>query len=137
MPSNTEITVSQLQRLVGLPNAPTLIDVRIPDDIAADPRFMPCAEFRSHKDVASWARAYQGANVVVSCQRGLKLSQGVAAWLRTEGIDAQTLEGGHEAWCDAGAPLIDPAHLPARQADGTTLWVTRARPKIDRIACPG
>lgn len=33
MPSPTEITVAQLSRLVGLPNAPALVDVRI-DDIA-------------------------------------------------------------------------------------------------------
>jgi hypothetical protein len=26
--------------------------------------------------------------------------------------------------------------LPARDAKGRTVWVTRARPKIDRIACP-
>ena len=26
--------------------------------------------------------------------------------------------------------------LPARDAQGRTVWVTRARPKIDRIACP-
>jgi hypothetical protein len=26
--------------------------------------------------------------------------------------------------------------VPARDAAGRTLWVTRARPKIDRIACP-
>ncbi len=28
------------------------------------------------------------------------------------------------------------ARLPRRHADGRTWWVTRARPKVDRIACP-
>ncbi|TIT25668.1 MAG: sulfurtransferase, partial [Mesorhizobium sp.] len=32
MPSTTEITVQQLSRLVGLPDAPVLIDVRIDED---------------------------------------------------------------------------------------------------------
>jgi len=30
MPSTTEITVSQLSRLIGLPQAPIIIDVRAP-----------------------------------------------------------------------------------------------------------
>jgi hypothetical protein len=64
------------------------------------------------------------------------LSQGVAAWLRTRGIDAQSLEGGYLAWRAAGQPLVKPDKLPARDAAGRTVWVTRARPKVDRIACP-
>ncbi|MFC0339874.1 chromate resistance protein ChrB domain-containing protein, partial [Paracoccus niistensis] len=46
------------------------------------------------------------------------------------------LEGGFQAWQEAGLPLINPESLPARDARGRTVWVTRARPKIDRIACP-
>ena len=38
MPSAISITASQLSRLVGLPGAPTIIDVRTPDDFNADPR---------------------------------------------------------------------------------------------------
>ena len=66
----------------------------------------------------------------------MKLSQGVAAWLRHEGVDADSLEGGHEAWRDAKGLLVSPAKLPERDTQGRTLWVTRARPKVDRIACP-
>jgi hypothetical protein len=32
--------------------------------------------------------------------------------------------------------LVTPAQLPQRDAAGRTLWVTRHRPKVDRIACP-
>jgi transposase len=32
--------------------------------------------------------------------------------------------------------MITPAKLPSRDAQGRTVWVTRARPKVDRIACP-
>ena len=41
MPSTTAITVSQLSRLVGLPGAPVIIDVRIDEDFDADPRLRP------------------------------------------------------------------------------------------------
>ncbi len=136
MSSSTQITAAQLSRLVGLPDAPTLIDVRIPDDVAVDPRILPNAGQRSHKTVADWAGDYAGARVVVVCQRGLKLSEGVAAWLRHEGVAAESLEGGFEAWRDAGGLLVSTGKLPPRDAAGRTLWVTRARPKVDRIACP-
>lgn len=136
MPSPTEISVSQLSRLVGTPDAPEIIDVRIDDDCAADPRLMPASIRKPFAAVAEWASAYAGRRVVVSCQRGLKLSQGVAAWLRHSGCDATSLEGGFEAWRAAGEPLIALSSFPPRDAEGRTLWVTRARPKIDRIACP-
>ena len=136
MPSTTEITVPQLARLVGLPNAPVIVDVRVEEDITADPRLLPASRLRKFPDVATWAPDCVGRSIVVTCQKGLKLSQGVAAWLRHEGIDAQTLEGGFEAWRNAGELLVRTAKLPAPDAKGRTVWVTRARPKIDRVACP-
>jgi rhodanese-related sulfurtransferase len=136
MPSPTEITVSQLSRLIGLPGAPAIVDVRIDEDYAADPRLMPGSRRRDYRDCQAWASAYQGRTVVVSCQKGLKLSQGAAAWMRHAGIDAQTLQGGFEAWKAGEQLLVRTDKLPARDDHGRTVWVTRARPKIDRIACP-
>ena len=40
------------------------------------------------------------------------------------------------AWAKAGLPMVPEAKLPPRDARGRTVWVTRSRPKIDRIACP-
>jgi rhodanese-related sulfurtransferase len=136
MSSNTEITSSQLIRLIGLPAAPTIIDVRTPDDFNADPRLLPTAIRRDYQTVAVWASDVAGRDVVVVCQRGLKLSQGVTAWLLHHGIKAETLEGGFEAWRAAGGPLVTTHKLPPRDDAGRTVWVTRARPKVDRIACP-
>ncbi len=136
MPIPDSITAAQLGRLVGTPDAPTLIDVRIAEDHAADPRMLPASLRRDHRDVASWAGDFAGRAVAVICQRGLKLSQGVAAWLRHAGARAENLEGGFDAWVQSGAPLVAPQHVPTRDPQGRTLWVTRTRPKIDRIACP-
>lgn len=130
------ISPQQLARLIGTGEAPVLIDVRMDDDFAADPRLLPAAERRDFRQVADWAPAYVGQQAVVICQKGLKLSEGVAAWLRQEGIAAEVLEGGHLAWTGAGQMLVKDNALPARDAKGRTIWVTRARPKIDRIACP-
>lgn len=136
MPSNTEITTSQLIRLVGMPEAPAMIDVRTPDDFNADPRLLPAAIRRDFKTVVNWAAEFARRDVVVVCQKGLKLSQGVAAWLRQHGARAETLEGGFEAWRAAGGLLVKTDKLPPRDDAGRTVWVTRARPKVDRIACP-
>jgi rhodanese-related sulfurtransferase len=136
MTSSTEIAIAQLSRLVGVPDAPLVIDVRTPDDFAADPRLIPGAIRLPHETASSWASRFRGRRVVVSCQRGLKLSQGTAAWLRHEGADAESLEGGHEAWRAAAQPLAKLDALPARDPQGRTVWVTRTRPKVDRIACP-
>jgi rhodanese-related sulfurtransferase len=139
------ITPTQLSRLIGTADAPLIVDVRTDEDLALDPRSLPGSLRRDHRTVASWAapgfdgpsrRGLADRAVAVVCQRGLKLSQGVAAWLRHAGIRAESLEGGFEAWSAAKGLLLRPDHLPLRDGEGRTLWVTRARPKIDRIACP-
>ncbi|GGC33332.1 sulfurtransferase [Siccirubricoccus deserti] len=136
MTAPNEITPAQLARRIGLPDAPLLIDVRLPEDVARDPRQLPAAIARDHRGVVGWAPALAGRTAVVVCQHGQKLSQGTAAWLRHEGIAAEVLDGGFAAWAAAGLPLLRPDRIPPRDAQGRTLWVTRARPKVDRIACP-
>ena len=136
MSSINTISVEQLARLVGTPKSPALVDVRIDDDFQADPRLLPASLRRPHAKVTQWAQEFRGRSVVVLCQSGEKLSHGVAAWLRHEGVPADALEGGFEAWKAAELPLVPEARLPKRDAQGRTLWVTRERPKIDRIACP-
>ena len=137
MSSINTVSPDKLVRLIGTPRCPILIDVRTQEDFAADPRFIPGAIRRGHADVADWAGAFAGRAGIVICHKGQKLSQGVAAWLRHAGAaSAEVLEGGHVAWAQAKLPLVPEAKLPPRDAQGRTIWVTRARPKVDRIACP-
>jgi rhodanese-related sulfurtransferase len=130
------ITPAQLSRLIGTPDAPRIVDVRIDDDHSADPRMLPGSVRLSHRTVAAWAGEFTGQSVTVVCQRGQKLSQGAAAWLRHAGARAESLEGGFEAWKQSKGMLVEPTHVPKRDEQGRTVWVTRVRPKIDRIACP-
>jgi rhodanese-related sulfurtransferase len=136
MSSINTISPDKLARLIGTPKCPALIDVCTAEDFACDPRLIPGAVRRPWSEVAEWAHEFSGRSVIVICQKGLKLSQGVAAWLRHMGVPADTLEGGVLAWARAGLPMVPEAKLPRRDARGRTLWVTRARPKVDRIACP-
>ena len=130
------ITAAQLSRLIGTPDAPLVLDVRTADDRADDPRMLPAGSLRDYRTVSAWAGGYADKAVVVVCRHGGKLSQGIAAWLRQAGARAEYLEGGLDAWSQAAGLLIRPNHIPPRNAQGQTLWVARARPKIDRIACP-
>ncbi|CAL78188.1 conserved hypothetical protein; putative thiosulfate sulfurtransferase (ChrB/GlpE-like) [Bradyrhizobium sp. ORS 278] len=136
MSSFASISPDKLIRLIGTPQAPLLIDVRTVEDFAADPRLVPGAIQRPALEAPQWSTEFAGRSVVVICQRGAKLSHGAAAWLRVAKATAENLEGGFEAWNAAGFPLVPADRLPPRDADGRTVWVTRARPKIDRIACP-
>ena len=136
MSSYTTISPDKLARLIGTAKMPALIDVRTDEDFAADPRLIPGAVRRSHQQAADWGEAFAGRSAIIICQRGLKLSEGTAAWLRHLHATAESLEGGFESWKSAKLPLVPAAKLPARDGQGRTVWVTRARPKIDRIACP-
>jgi rhodanese-related sulfurtransferase len=133
--STTEITVSQLSRLIGLPRLPVIVDVRADEEFASDPRLIPGSRRTATAHVA-WGREYAGQSVIVVCKDGLHLSQGIGALMRQQGIDAQTLEGGYDAWCDSGQPLLRADKVPKPDEAGRTIWVTRARPKVVRIACP-
>lgn len=136
MPAPNAISFDNLARIIGTPRAPRLLDVRSDEDFAADPRLLPGAWRIDDQALAELSTKIGGKPSIAVCQAGHRRSQGAAAWLRAEGCPSQYLEGGFEAWRAAGLPLIDPAKLPARDAQGRTVWVTRARPKIDRIACP-
>ncbi|PJF10249.1 sulfurtransferase/chromate resistance protein [Pseudorhodobacter sp. MZDSW-24AT] len=140
MPAPDAMSCEQLARLVGTPKAPTILDVRREAVRAGDPRLLPGARALAEVDLsleglARIAAGFQGP-VVVVCAEGHRLSQGTAAWLRHEGVHAEYLMGGQAAWTAANLPLIDPGKITARDAQERSIWVTRSRPKIDRIACP-
>jgi hypothetical protein len=65
----------------------------------------------------------------VYCARGLEIGRDTAASLSGIGLDARFLEGGIAEWVERKLPL-------RRKRGDSSRWVTRERPKIDRIACP-
>lgn len=136
MSAQTSIAPDTLSRLIGSAKGPLLIDVRTDEEFSSDPRFIPGAVRHDPDSVAVWAPGVAGRQAVVISRDGGALGHGVAAWLRDADVGADTLEGGHDAWAQAGLPLIPEAKLPPRDAQGRTIWVARARPKVDRVACP-
>lgn len=147
MPSPNQITVNQLARLIGTPDAPVIVDLCIDADFELDPALIPSAFRHPFTEIAALVNFCRNKNVVVYCQKGKKISEGAAAQLRSYGIRAECLQGGQVAWRAAGLPLVPFAKIPfsgshslttqhSAEPVSRTVWVTRHRPKIDRVACP-
>lgn len=135
MPAPNEITPKQLARLIGTPECPVLIDVCIDEDFQPHSTIIPGARRHPHTCIEDLVPDLTQHKTVVMCYKGLKLSQGAAALLRHHGVFCEVLMGGVTAWRDAGLPMVPFDKIPF-QDNGSTLWVTGHRPKIDRIACP-
>lgn len=129
MNTDEAITPFELtQRLAAFP-PPTLVDVRSAEAFAADRYVIPGARRGSPEAVAEWARELDPWRpVVVYCVKGHEVGRDAAAALRERGLDARMLAGGLAAWRTGGGRVV-PYAEPTR-------WVTRERPKIDRVACP-
>ncbi|WP_170760529.1 chromate resistance protein ChrB domain-containing protein [Ruegeria lacuscaerulensis] len=136
MPAPNSITPKQLLRLIGTPQAPVIVDVCIDTDFDADPYLIPSSVRHPAKDFEGLTKLIADRSAVVVCQKGKKLSQGVVSWLRSEGCNAEFLDGGMFAWRDLPDASRVPASALPEFIDGRSVWVTRHRPKIDRIACP-
>ncbi|HET7708860.1 MAG TPA: sulfurtransferase/chromate resistance protein [Sphingomicrobium sp.] len=130
MPALNAISPDKLLRLIGTPSCPRILDLR------AGPQLIPSSVPMTPEAVRSAPQDFAGSAWVVVCRGGHETSQGTAAWLRSNGVKAEILEGGFGEWRSRAYPLVDAAKLPPRDPTGRTYWVTRSRPKVDRIACP-
>jgi rhodanese-related sulfurtransferase len=131
------MTIDELRARIGTADAPSIYDVRRRPIFDAAEDVIPTARWRDHMAALTWAAATTpGRDIVLYCLHGHNVSQLAAAALREGGYRARSLAGGIEAWQQAGHPTIRKAGLPGRDEDKPSLWVTRIRPKIDRIACP-
>jgi rhodanese-related sulfurtransferase len=129
------LAVEALAGQVGTAMSPTIVDVRRRAALEESGRMIVGAAWREMDDRAGWYRELESTRpILVYCGHGHERSQGVVAELRAAGHGAHYLEGGFDAWMAAGAPSIA-RHAIAERA-GPSVWVTRERPKIDRIACP-
>src|SRR5262245_57233481 len=129
--TQSSISPSDLYARLGTARAPTVVDVRRSTDFSAANQLIVGAFHRSPDEIDRWRDDLPAdRSVVVYCAHGREVSQGVAAALRSAGVDSAFLAGGIAGWQDA--------ELATRRKIVTSpgKWVTRERPKIDRIACP-
>lgn len=144
-----DISPRELAARMGAPGAPMLLDVRRHARYADSTHLLATAHWCAPEAVASLALDGPPREVVVYCVHGREVSQQAAATLRQAGWNARYLAGGFEG----GEPGVDTPHdiaewgtprpqvirkRPDLGVDGVhaSTWITRERPKIDRIACP-
>ncbi|MGL4496381.1 MAG: chromate resistance protein ChrB domain-containing protein [Beijerinckiaceae bacterium] len=131
------ISANNLLRGIGSPNAPLVIDVSREERIAERGVLIPGSLVRSAFDAERWASDLPGdREIVLTCVHGHERSQYAAAVLRARGLRASILDQGFDGWNAAAGPTVRREAGPVRLGDAPTRWVTRRRPKIDRVACP-
>ena len=116
---DASITPAALQQAMRSSSPPLVVDVRKTAAFLSALDMIRGALRRDPERLGALPRA---DSVVVYCVHGHEVSQGVA-----KALGARYLEGGIEHW--------DGERL-AKPAGAATRWVTRERPKVDRIACP-
>ena len=125
------ISPQDLYGAIGTAGAPVLIDVRRSAAFSADNRMIVGAIRRNPDEIQNWRPELpSGRAVVVYCVHGHEASQDTASALRGAGVEARYLEHGIAGWAEHRLPMRGKRDTEARS------WVTRERPKIDRIACP-
>ena len=131
------ISPIDLWMLIGTGAAPQIVDARHRDVYDAAPGLLPTALWREPAAARQWSAALDPQRpIVLACRAGHERSQAAAAELREQNFDARVLEGGYASWSAAGLPLVTKAALDRFAATRPSAWVTRRRPKIDRVACP-
>lgn len=147
--SSSSISPGDFHRLLGRPGRPLVVDVRKPEAFAAGATMAAGAVRCAPEDIPAFARSEPPRDVIVYCVYGHHVSHTAAQTLRAAGWNARYLEGGLEGgepgedalgdlarWREA--PVLRMRKRPDLGVTGErpSRWITRARPKIDRIACP-
>lgn len=132
------ISAHDLWTLIGTGDAPRIVDVRREDIYRSAPGVIPSSSWHdpAHPALLLKNTGDDARRLVIACKAGHELSQTVAAHLRADGLQVSALAGGYTAWSEAGLPLISRSALERFASRRPSLWITRRRPKIDRVACP-
>ena len=127
----SNVSPVELQRELASAAAPLLVDVRARAAFLLSDSFIAGALRRSPEETAEWARSLPASRpIVVYCEKGGEIGESVANHLVASGRGARFLSGGMRGWVEGGGVTLQ------KPVGSVTRWVTRARPKIDRIACP-
>ena len=134
-PSSTSAAASS--RLLGTSGSPLFVDVRKAADFAASDYFIPGSIRWDYDANQPEPPEIKGAtNAVAYCVKGLHVGITGAAKLSAQNVDATFLEGGLRQWMETDAPRVKKRPDLGVTGESVSRWVTRSRPKIDRIACP-
>jgi rhodanese-related sulfurtransferase len=147
--SSPSISRTELAALLGRPDAPQVLDVRREARFADSPAMLVTAQRCAPEDVARFATSQPPGDIVVYCVYGHEVGQVAAQALLAAGWNARFLVGGIEGgepgvdarqdvddWRSQMLPVLRKRPDLGVTGERPSRWITRARPKIDRIACP-
>jgi rhodanese-related sulfurtransferase len=100
----TEIDARSLQQKLSSGKAPIVLDVRNPPEVAADGLIEGSLMIPMDQLPSRLAEISPEREVVAVCKRGMR-SFNVANWLRGQGRNAVSLQGGIDQWKALGLPL--------------------------------
>jgi len=143
------ISPQDLAARMGRADAPLLLDVRREAKFRESSQLLAGARYCRPEDVAAFATSQLPREVVAYCVYGHNVSADAVAQLRAAGWNASALAGGIEGGEDGVDTSADIAQWRAQRppmiakrpdwgvtGERPSRWITRERPKIDRIACP-
>ena len=131
------ISPHELWSRIGTADAPTILDVCRREIYEAGPGVIPTAQWRKPETYLEWVPGLPADRpIVLACRYGHNLSQ----MMRRSCAGAACPR---RCWKAAARPGARPACRWSTKATlerfapkSPSLWVTRRRPKIDRVACP-
>lgn len=118
---------------LALQDGPLLLDARSDEDLHRTPRMIPGAQRIARPGAPNGHHLPLDSHIVLYSNADDDLAATTNA-LSAQGRRVSIMEHGLEHWLDAGLPTI--AVRPELGVPGSSQWVTRERPKIDRLACP-
>ena len=136
-PQPSSKSAAASSRLLGTSGSPLCVDVRKAADFAASDYVIPGSIRWDYDANQPEPPEIKGAtNAVAYCVKGLHVGITGAAKLSAQNVDATFLEGGLRQWMETDAPRVKKRPDLGVTGESVSRWVTRSRPKIDRIACP-
>lgn len=128
------VTTQAIYDQLGLRESPLLLDVRSTSDFERTPRMVSGSIRFDAGNVPEAARKLPLQRPLALYSTGKADLDSIAISLSTRGHHVSVMDGGIDRWIDEKRPTIKAR--PEFGVPGESQWVTRERPKIDRIACP-
>ena len=99
-----EIDARSLEQKLAGPGAPLVLDIRNPPEIQAEGAIAGALLIPMDQLPARLAELPKDREIVAVCKRGMR-SFNAANWLRAQGRNAVSLQGGMDQWRTLGLPV--------------------------------
>jgi rhodanese-related sulfurtransferase len=119
---------------LGLQDGPLIVDLRSVEQLEHAGETIPSAIWVDPTRSEDWSRRLSTHRPVAIYASDETASGRMRALLESRGVACGNLQGGFDAWKQRGLPTVRVRR--EYRVPGSSRWVTRERPKIDRLACP-